>query len=76
MRLDGTMIKAKAKHFYEKIRNDEEFSDVSQRDTFNASHGWFCGFQRRTGVSLQCPVDDLNGAITTQTFDNNKNLFF
>ena len=64
MRLDGTMIKAKAKDFYLKIKNQQNSADMSEKElneNFLASNGWLDRFKKRTGVVLKRSLDDQNG---------------
>ena len=73
--VDMNMIMAKARYFYQKIRNKQEFSDMTQtelKESFNASKGWFNNFKKRTGISLQRPLDDQSGTISKQTWTAKK----
>ena len=66
------MIQAKARDFFEKIKNQQEFSTTSQsqsKENFDAGKSWFYGFQKRTGVVHQRSfVDDQNGIVSKKTF--------
>ena len=69
--LDTPMIQAKAKELYHKIKNEQDFSELSQtelKENFNASKGWFYRFKKRTGVVLQRSLNDQNGIVSKKTF--------
>ena len=70
IRLDIAKIQAKAREFYHKIRNEQDFSDMTQselKESFNASKGWFDRFKKRTGIVLKRSKDDQNGILTKKT---------
>ena len=49
------MIQAKARDFYQKVKNEQDFSNMTQtesKETFTASNGWFQRFKERNGISL------------------------
>ena len=71
IRLDSPKIRAKAREFYHKIKNEQDFCEMSQlelRESFDASKGWFYGFKKRTGVVLQKSLDEESGIISKKTF--------
>ena len=71
IRLDISKIQAKAREFYHKIKNEQDFCEMSQlelRESFDASKGWFYGFKKRTGVVLQKSLDEESGIISKKTF--------
>ena len=71
IRLDISKIQAKAREFYHKIRNEQDFSDMTQselKESFNASKGWFDRFKKRTGVTLHRSLDDKSGLVSKKTF--------
>ena len=71
IRLDTPMIQAKARDFYQKIKNEQDFCDMSQmelKESFDASKGWFYRFKKRTGVVLQRSLNDQNGTVSKKTF--------
>ena len=51
--IDMTTIQAQARDFYQKVKNEQDFSEMTpkeQRETFVASKGWYFNFKKRTGV--------------------------
>ena len=71
VRLDMPKIQAKAKEFYHKIKNEQDFSEMTQKElkeSFQASKGWFERFKRRTGVILYRSLDDQSGHVSKRTF--------
>ena len=72
IRIDTPAIQAKAKDFFQKIKNEQEFCDMTQtelKESFDASKGWFYRFKKRTlGVVLQRSLDDQNGIVSKKTF--------
>ena len=73
IRLDISKIQAKAREFYHKIRNEQDFSDMTQselKESFDASKGWFFRFKKRTGVILQRSLDDQSGTVSKKTFSH------
>ena len=71
IRLDTPTIQAKAKDFFTKIKNEQEFCDMTQtelKESFDASKGWFYRFKKRTGVQIQRLLDEQSGSISKKTF--------
>ena len=65
------MIKAKARDLFDKIKNQQEFSDESRsqlKENFKAGESWFYGFKKRTGVVLQRTFNDQNATVSKKTF--------
>jgi len=68
--LDQAMIQAKARNYYQKVRDEQTFSEMSQeelKESFSASKGWFDSFKRRTGVYRQRSLDDQSGSLSKKT---------
>ena len=75
IRLDFQMIQAKARDFFYKIKNEQDFCDMSQmelKESFKASKGWFEAFKKRTGVVLHRSLDDQSGTVSKRTFASMK----
>ena len=73
--LDMPMIQAKAREFFHKINNQQDFSEMSQtelKENFDASKGWFYRFKQRTGIVLQRSLNDQNGTVSKKTFASMK----
>ena len=71
IRLDMPMIQAKARDFFHKIKNEQDFCDMTQtelKESFDASKGWFYRFKKRTGVILHRSLDDQSGLVSKKTF--------
>ena len=69
--IDTPMIQAKAKDFFLKVKNEQEFCDMTQtelKESFVASKGWFHNFKKRTGVHIQRMLDEQSGTISKKTF--------
>ena len=73
--LDMSVIQAKARNFFHKIKNQQDFSEMSQtelKENFDASKGWFYRFKQRTGIVLQRSLNDQNGTVSKKTFASMK----
>ena len=69
--IDTPTIQAKAKDFYQKVKNEQEFCDMTQtelKESFDASKGWFYRFKKRTGVVLHRALDEQSGVVSKKTF--------
>ena len=71
IRIDTPTIQAKAKDFFQKIKNEQEFCDMTQtelKESFDASKGWFYRFKKRTGIVLHRSLDEQSGIVSKKTF--------
>ena len=69
--IDMPMIQAKARDFFHKIKDQQDFSTMSQselKENFEASKGWFWLFKKRYGITLKRSLDDKNGTKSKTTF--------
>ena len=66
---DMTTIQAKAKDFYQKVRIEQDLSELTpkqQRETFLASKGWYNNFKKRTGIIVPRATDQQSGVVTRE----------
>jgi hypothetical protein len=71
IRIDMPMIQAKARDFFLKIKNEQDFCDMTQmelKESFDASKGWFYRFKKRTVVILHRSLDEESGIVSKKTF--------
>ena len=63
------LIQTKARDLYQKIKNEQDFSNMSQielKENFTASKGWYHRFKKRTVALFQNTLDAQNGTLSKE----------